>query len=137
MDEGFDTLSGQWIGRYEYKRGARPVAFEADITEDQGWLSGQISEPNSFRPGMGHILNATLTGTRTGDDVQFIKSYQGFAQHGALIYSGTANSVLNRIEGRWHFSDLPSWDGRFVMMRKPRAAARAARDVERELEFTT
>jgi hypothetical protein len=138
MDERSETLSGQWLGRYEYQRGARPVAFEADIIEDAGTISGITSEPNSFHPGMGAVLTATLAGTCAADEVQFTKIYQGFTQDGLLIYQGRVNAARNRIEGRWHFAELPSWSGRFVMMRKPKAAARAARsaEVERALAFT-
>jgi hypothetical protein len=138
MDEKSGNLTGRWLGRYEYEYGQPPVAFEADITDAHGHISGQICEPNSFRPGMGAVLTATLAGACSGDDVQFSKRYVGFTQDGPLIYNGTANAARSRIEGRWHFADVPFWNGRFVMMRKPRAAARAALSakIERELAFT-
>jgi hypothetical protein len=138
MGEKFENLSGQWLGRYEYEHGQPPVAFEADVTDDAGALSGQTGEQNTFRPGLGPVLTAIISGTRTAHDVAFSKQYQGFEQGDRLAYQGTANAALTRIEGRWRFVGTPWFAGRFVMMRKPKAAARAARkaEVERVLAFT-
>lgn len=124
MTEQHKDLTGRWMGRYEYDRGGTPTAFEAELTEAAD-LSGEMWEPNGFRKDLGAELSATLSGARTGDQVSFVKRYLGFEQGDHPIYDGTANAALTRIEGRWRFTHQPGWGGRFVMMRKAKAAATA------------
>lgn len=126
MAQGFTDLSGRWLGRYDYQNAAEPVPFEAELTEELGMIDGLSSETNTFRPELGAVLDALLSGARTQQDVQFSKRYLGFAQP-ALTYQGTVNGTLTRIEGTWSFPPAIGGSGRFVMMRKPLASARKQR----------
>jgi hypothetical protein len=130
----FLVLTGRWWGRYEQAPGG-PVPFEAELSEDDGSITGETSEPNTFRGDMGAALTATLTGGRAGAEVNFLKQYHGFVQDDCPVYQGTANAALTRIEGQWSFPSWPGLTGRFVMMRKPQAEAKArteARQAEPE-----
>ena len=116
-------LSGRWLGRYDYDGMAmEPVSFEAELTESSGSLGGRIFEPNTFRDDRGATLEARIEGHCSGDEVRFVKVYLGFDQGGDPVYAGTVDAARKRIEGRWSFAGLPGVSGRFVMMRKPRAA---------------
>lgn len=135
MTGGWTTLNGRWIGRYEYRALAgQVVAFEADLVDIRGALSGETLEPNTFRPEQGIDLTARITGSRDGRDVQFVKAYDGFDQGDDPVYEGQANAALTRIVGRWHFPWSPGDSGRFVMVRKPMARARVAAASETELK---
>ncbi len=125
-------LTGRWLGRYQYDSAAPVVAFEADLEEFAGALTGEIREPNSFRPDQGAELSASLTGSRAGTAVDFVKVYRGFTQGDHPHYSGTTNPALTRIEGQWHFLRAPWMRGRFVMMRKPLASAETATTIGAE-----
>ncbi|MCY1127634.1 hypothetical protein OU426_12275 [Frigidibacter sp. RF13] len=118
-----DDLTGRWLGRYDYQGAAEPVPFEVDLHDAGGTLTGDITEPNSFRPDQGTILSAVLNGDHNGQRVSFLKRYVGFDQGDHPRYQGELNAARTRIEGRWHFPKSPTLTGRFVMMRKPRAAA--------------
>ena len=124
MTDGFTTLSGAWMGRYDYGAGQCPVSFEAMLQDDAGALSGQITEPNTFRRDMGASLTASLVGDRLGYDVTFRKIYAGFDQGGDPVYEGVLNAALDRIDGMWRFSNDPQWSGRFMMIRALRVRAR-------------
>ena len=136
MAKEFKTLTGRWLGRYEYSYAAEPVGFEADLIDDAGALTGDIREANSFQPGQGAELFATLVGTFAEGEVSFTKTYLGFAHPDNPRYTGQANAALTRIEGTWHFPALAGPGGRFVMMRKPQASATAERSIATELTFT-
>jgi hypothetical protein len=123
MAEPSDTLTGRWLGRYDYEGAAEPVPFEVDLHDAGGSLTGDMSEPNSFRPDQGSVLSAVLNGDHNDGRVSFVKRYLGFDQGDHPRYQGELNRARTRIEGRWHFPKSPTLSGRFVMMRKPRAAA--------------
>ncbi len=131
MTDIFTTLSGVWMGRYDYGEGLFPVSFEAILQEEAGALSGEITEPNTFRSDMGSDLIARLAGTRHGHDVSFRKTYAGFDQGDDPVYEGVLNGALTRIDGVWRFADHPEWSGAFMMVRAVRAKAgeRAAMEV--------
>ena len=116
-------LRGRWLGLYDYDGMAmEPVSFEAELTEVPGSLGGRIFEPNTFRDDRGAALEARIEGHCSGDELRFVKVYLGFDQGGDPVYAGTVDAARKRIEGRWSFAGLPGVSGRFVMMRKPRAA---------------
>lgn len=126
----FPDLTGRWLGRYDYPMGDPPVPFEADLVEEAGLVSGQTEEPNTFRPGMGALLQAVIEGHRGAGGLRLVKRYLGFVQED-LIYDGVADAALTRISGRWFFASGPGLSGRFVMMRKPLAAESALRRARR------
>jgi hypothetical protein len=132
----FTSLTGRWLGRYEYDAGPEPVPFEADLIEDLGFLSGETAEGNTFRPELDGTLHAVITGNHSKGSVHFTKTYLGFEADDHPIYSGRANANLTRIEGRWFFPSQPGWAGRFVMMRKPGAAAERKAGDKAEMELS-
>jgi len=135
VTDGWTTLNGRWLGRYEYSGLAgQVVAFEADVVEIRGALSGETQEPNTFRPDQGTDLTARISGRREGREVRFVKTYEGFDQGDDPVYEGQVNAALTRIVGRWHFPWSRGESGRFVMVRKPRARARVAERAETEAE---
>jgi hypothetical protein len=124
----FKDLTGRWLGRYDYAHGGEGVSFEADLVEDAGSLTGETVEPNTFQRGMGAELHAALAGSRTGTSVAFVKTYVGFGQGADPHYTGALDQALTRMVGDWAFPMEPGgWSGRFVMIRKPLAAAQTTR----------
>ena len=124
-------LTGRWMGRYDYNSRVLPaVAFEVDLTDDDGDLSGIITEPNGFRGDRGAVLRARLIGARDGSEVRFVKYYIGFDQDDDPHYTGTMNAALTRIEGQWHFPTVGGAGGRFVMTRERVQTATRARVTE-------
>ncbi|MGL5009638.1 MAG: hypothetical protein ACRC6I_07120 [Paracoccaceae bacterium] len=123
------SLTGRWLGRYDYPYGAASVAFEADVVEDAGVLGGAIFEPNTFRRDAGPELVADIQGSRDGAQVMFHKRYRGATPAEWPHYEGVVNGALTRIEGRWVFA-ATGFSGRFVMMRKPVASTAVLREAE-------
>ncbi len=122
MAQVYTTLSGHWIGRYDYNGRGAPVAFEARIDEGPQGVLGDITEPNSFKNGMGPSLSAHMSGARAGDSVSFIKTYHGLSTLNRPMYDGTVNAALTRIEGGWRFDDPQLGTGAFSMVRvEPKA----------------
>lgn len=134
MARGHDSLTGRWLGRYDYGDGRPGVAFEAALLDQGGALSGVIEEPNTFGRGASPVLAADVDGTRAGSAVSFLKQYLGTGPESWPSYHGTANAALTRVEGRWWFASDPRQSGRFVLMRKPRAEDRAERRITAEAE---
>ena len=128
MTDRFQTLTGKWLGRYGYAHSTLVVPFEAVIVDRGGDLSGETSEPNTFRFDLGSVLDAVLAGGRGDGAVNFVKRYNGFSPDDDPVYAGILNAALTRIEGTWRFPRKPWATGPFTMMRKPSAAARVARE---------
>lgn len=133
MSKSYTSLSGRWLGRYEYPDGREPVPFEAVLAEELDLLAGEIEEPNTFAQGHGPVLSAMIEGSRDGLSVEFRKRYHGFALQSCPQYDGEVNAALTRIEGIWRFAAQPGFVGRFVMMRKPMAEARLERAITEEV----
>jgi hypothetical protein len=124
----FNSLTGVWSGEYRYPTplsGVRGVPFNARIEESEGAFTGDIDEPNTFADPSARRLFATISGTRKGSAVSFIKTMDGTggANH-SIFYEGVVNSDFTRIEGRW---SIPGdWGGSFFMERAGAAAEEAA-----------
>lgn len=114
-------LSGFWTGVYDYPDGhEQPVPFNAVIRDEGGSLTGEIIEPNTFAQCKDRELFASLSGTRNGNDVHFVKSYEDLPEAGhSIAYSGTLNADRTKIEGQWSTMEPGySYAGPFVMNRK-------------------
>ncbi len=114
------TLTGRWSGLYDYPDGAAETTpFQAQIIDTDGQLSGDITEPNTFGITSAFTMIATLNGSRTGSDIDFIKEYIDSGDvHYFIRYSRTVNGTLTRIEGTWTtIEDGYSWSGPFIMTR--------------------
>ena len=129
-----ETLTGRWIGRYDYGDGGEVVPFEADMVQDGLELRAETLEPNTFRPGGMAELRGLLTGWIVGDEVRLTKTYT-FDQGGEPEYVGRISASRDRIAGRWSFENLPGVSGRFSMNRKPKARRRTVEWVYEEIPF--
>jgi hypothetical protein len=128
----FNSLTGAWSGEYQYPaavKGVRRVPFNARIDEAGGSFTGEIDEPNTYADPSAPRLFATISGTRTGSAVSFIKTMDGTggATH-SIIYDGAVNSNFTRIEGRWR--TIGAWSGPFFMEREGAMAEEAASRAE-------
>jgi hypothetical protein len=124
----FNSLTGAWSGEYRYPApsgGVPSVPFNARIDESEGSLTGDIDEPNTFADPSAPRLFATMSGTRKGSAVSFVKTMDGTggANH-SIFYEGVVNSDFTRIEGRWSIPG--SWGGSFFMERAGATAEEAA-----------
>ncbi|MCK0168660.1 hypothetical protein MWU52_13960 [Jannaschia sp. S6380] len=121
-------LTGSWLGRYAYADATGEdddiVPFEARLAQDGTDLTGRATEPNTFRPDFGPELASTLDGRTAGDEIRFVKRYDGLPRNEAPHYRGRIDAKGERITGTWGFPSYPGFTGTFTMMRKPRAAAR-------------
>lgn len=111
------NLTGPWMGRYSYVTQALPpVAFNAVLSDQDGAISGETMEPNTFKSLDLDTLIAGIIGVREGNIVRWSKNYSDF-DSSRIEYDGTVNPTFTRVEGRWSFSDAP-WDhGTFVLIR--------------------
>lgn len=136
-DKQSDSLSGFWTGVYDYPGGHRePVPFSAVIEDVAGALGGEIVEPNTFSSAKERELFASLSGTRQGGSVHFIKTYERVPNGGhSLVYDDILDAAATRIDGTWSTTP-PAWplSGPFVMNRssgkKAAAKVKAGREVE-------
>lgn len=128
------SLTGQWIGRYDYDDGEPPVPFEAEFTQTGMTLRALTLEPNTFHPGAMKELRGFLTGWIVGTEVRLTKTYS-FAQVADPEYVGKLDAEGRRITGRWFFEEMPAVHGRFTLTRKPASRATAERRAMAEIEI--
>ncbi|MDG1863637.1 MAG: hypothetical protein P8J02_10610 [Yoonia sp.] len=118
------NLSGPWKGRCDYDKGGKPVAFELQLVDVAGVLSGQITEPNTIAGAKGDMLMAAIEGGHDGAAIRFVKYYSGLDQGDDPVYEGQLNATGTRASRRWSFPTLPGWGGRFVLIRAVKARVR-------------
>jgi len=116
-----NNLTGPWKGRFDYDTGGKPVAFELELVDVAGQLSGQIVEPNMIKGAKGDTLMASIEGSHDGGTIRFVKYYSGLDQGDDPAYEGQLNATGTRASGRWSFPTEPSWGGRFVLIRAVKA----------------
>ena len=129
MSDGAQNLTGVWNGLYTYP-GGMSVAFVATLIEAGSHLSGSIHEPCVAAICLSDTMYATLSGSRQGNAVTFIKTYDGAGPdyQNPVAYEGRLNGDATEIEGRWIIRGLLS--GTFLMIR----SAGRAETVERKAE---
>ena len=129
MGFGPPDISGLWMGHYDYPspQMGSPTPFLARIDDFDGALSGTIIEPNTIGPSS-DSLEAILSGSRTGNSVDFTKVYDGAsdAAH-AVDYVGRLSGDGNTITGVW---SLAEFDGSFEMHREAVWEERAGKEAE-------
>ena len=116
----YSDMNGIWSGRYEYSGRGEAVKFTAWFDDQNGALSGTILEPNTFAASTAEDLQASISGTRTGLEIEFTKTYdEGSGAHTQqLIYSGSADKAFTLLRGTWTFPDGPMFNkGIFEMSR--------------------
>jgi hypothetical protein len=110
------NIGGLWMGSFSYPSNHGPTTpFLARIEDESGALSGTIIEPNTMGRSS-DSLEAILSGSRHGEQVDFTKAYDGAsdAAH-AVDYVGRLSGDGNTISGVWSLADL---DGTFEMYRE-------------------
>jgi len=122
-----DSLTGIWHGQYSYPAPqVPPVAFVATLIQFGEMLSGTTHE--NIETDMGDAaLFATLEGTRQGEAVNFVKTYDPAIEDWQdVIYDGRLNGAGDEIEGTWTIPGVLA--GKFLMIRnRGEARARAKR----------
>lgn len=125
-------VTGVWHGLYSYDFAQAPVYFVATLLAGSNWLSGTSHEASEGSIGQALTLYATLEGSVAGDNVDFIKSYDGSGGWSHSVpYSGSLSPDGLEIEGTWHIKDvgfLPV-SGRFLMIRSGGASEALVRKV--------
>src|SRR5687767_5850426 len=113
MDDGRSqsrrNLTGVWQGIYGYPMGGLPtVPFTASLIEAGSSLSGSVHEQCTVN---GETLFFSLSGSRHGSAVNFVKTYLGTSPYyGTIVYDGAVNDDATEIDGRW---SIPGdWSGR-------------------------
>lgn len=122
-------LTGVWYGRYTGTY--EDNGFIALLNEQGGAVDGGVSErdPN----GIVDIRRASVSGTRDGTAVRFVKQYDGSGgfDH-AVFYSGMIDGDGTEVSGRWQIDRYNS--GGFVMTRESFTAEELAEEQEAELD---
>jgi hypothetical protein len=126
------SITGIWRGTYCYPFGLS-VSFVATLIEAGSSLTGTTHEPGRRlvgRPGV--TLCASLSGSRHGSAVAFVKTYDGRPRgqgwHDQPIkYEGILSGDGTVIEGRWIISRI--FSGKFRMIRPTREAESVSRKV--------
>lgn len=118
-----DNLTGVWEGLYNWPNGRPPTPFTAVIIDTAGSLSGSVHEIAQGGPFDGRELTAMLSGTRSGRQVCFSKSYEPKPVRFKLVtYDGELNPDATEIDGSWTIKGLMS--ERFLLIRSRRPAER-------------
>jgi len=115
-DKSAHNLTGVWDGTYSYGPNIPSVTFVATLVESGATLTGTTHEPCTMGGGPDEIMLATLLGSRQGQTVRFVKTYEGNNPHyGTVHYEGTLNADATEIAGRWTIPGHGS--GTFLMIR--------------------
>jgi len=70
-----NDMNGLWSGESAYDMEEAPVVFSVWIDDQAGILRGTIIEPNTFVQNALEELDASLSGVRDGQIVDFVKIY--------------------------------------------------------------
>jgi hypothetical protein len=117
-------VSGLWDGIFNYPRLMPPNAFQAELRDTGGAISGETSERSDWNRKPNAILIALIEGRRIGQAISFTKFYDDVIRLKPVHYEGTLSGDGNEITGTWSIPD--SWSGTFIMVR--RAAAGLAEE---------
>lgn len=124
-------LTGRWTGVYFYPLDAEinpfdtlpPTPFDAEIIDNGGELTGDITEPDTMGPEPTVRLKASMTGSHLNGEIVFTKhpnapgeEFNDFEVPDAIEYLGALSPDGNSISGYWHI--LGDWSGAFRMQRK-------------------
>jgi hypothetical protein len=124
-------LTGAWHGQYSLPNVVgTPVPFEASLIATEDFLGGTITEKATEGPIKGRVLCASISGSRAGPLVSFIKTYEpDCTPYTTVTYEGVVSSDGQEISGDW---TIGKWTGRFLMIRAaglPQSASRRIREL--------
>ena len=121
----FSDLNGLWSGWYAYSALSERVAFTAWIDDTSAILTGSIMEPNTLSAFNIDDLQADISGTRTGRQVNFVKIYgERQGAHGYPIsYVGETTPDFQCVDGTWSFANPALGAGLFEMVRASRGVS--------------
>lgn len=126
-----ESLTGIWHGLYSYPMAVEPIYFVATLIHAGRMVSGSTHEAEIGEDGAPLTLYATIDGSKHGQDVAFVKTYDGSGGWSHQVdYSGVLNASGEEIEGRWTVGPSargPGWSGRFLMIRSSGASETVAR----------
>jgi hypothetical protein len=125
-------LTGAWHGRYSLPYAVNtPVPFEASLIATTDFLGGTITERATQGAVRGRILCASISGSRNGDKVFFVKTYEPDCDpYTSVTYEGVVSGDGLEISGDWK---IGSWAGRFLMIRASGVAKAAKRRIAEKL----
>jgi len=126
-------LTGRWDGTYRYSDGLGPeTPFVAVFSEAGARFSGEIIEPNAYRPVSAHAM---VEGVRSGRAVEFTKTYRlaGPAYETPVDYSGRMSEDGQSISGTWF---LAEFDGIFEMLREASETSPEESEVAQKVALT-
>lgn len=126
-------LTGRWDGTYRYSNNFGPeTPFVAVLSEVEARLSGEIIEPNAYRPDTAH---AQVEGVRSGRAIEFTKTYRlaGPAYENPVDYSGRMSEDGQSISGTWF---LAEFDGTFEMHREASETVPQESEVAEKVSLT-
>src|SRR5262245_13363982 len=100
-----DSLTGVWDGSF-LQPGVGTITFLAALITAGGALTAGVTTP-CMAPGCPiSPHNASISGTRSGSAVSFVKRYQppGYG-YTHVFYEGAVNADATEIDGRWKLPD--------------------------------
>lgn len=120
-------LTGRWSGIFNYPHTEPPTAFEVDITDRGGAITGTVHEPDLYSDPPGALIAAMIDGRRVDAALTFSKFYDsadGYSE--MVVYTGSISDDGLEISGRW---DIPGvWSGNFLMIRPAAVVTGATAD---------
>ena len=126
------NLTGSWTGVFSYPRALPPNAFEAELRDHIGLLTGETFERANNPRDRCQPLHAMIEGQRHGHEVSFVKHYDAFRRATTPVhYAGRLSADGSEISGTW---TIPGhWSGSFLMIRARPPAQEAERRVAEQL----
>ena len=100
MSDAAPDMTGRWTGIFNYLDGAASTAFEAELRDVGGAITGETCEPSD---GVGDIdpdQRAFVEGTRSGHAVTFVKRYDELHRD-PVAYDGVVDPEGTEIAGTW------------------------------------
>jgi hypothetical protein len=102
-------IATDWQGTYSYPKGDQrlPVSFTLKLFVNGKSISGRTTEPATFGNGSSSYLFANITGTLSGSNVDFTKTYDGTAgvSH-SVEYRGLLSVDGTTMSGSWNIKDF-------------------------------
>jgi hypothetical protein len=120
MDDSTLNLTGQWSGLFNYPEQFLAGAFEANLIEISGIVSGATNESGQCEQDFHLSVSAHIEGQRANNSVSFTKFYDSpLPDYLPVEYTGKLSPEGDELSGVWQVS--AAWSGTFIMIRKAQA----------------